>query len=98
VIENQTPHFKITARYKKRKWPQGTPLDWAQETLWLMRTPAAGYLGNPSGLIFDEVYVQQNYPIAQEQIEKAGVRLDTVLNQALATQGTRSLPPVVVPP
>jgi hypothetical protein len=28
------------------------------------------------------VYVQQNYPVAREQIEKAGVRLAVVLNEA----------------
>ncbi len=45
-----------------------------------MRTPATGYLGNPGDLELDGVYVMQNYPVAQEQVEKAGVRLGALLN------------------
>lgn len=58
-----------------------TPLEWANETLWLMRNPATGYLGNPGGLDYDEVYVRQNRRVAFEQLDKAGVRLAALLAQ-----------------
>lgn len=60
-----------------------TPLEWARESFFIMRGPAAGYVGNPGGLAFDKTYVQQNRPIAMGQIEKAGVRLGLMLNDAL---------------
>lgn len=59
------------------------PLDWARESYFIMRSPAAGYIGNPGGLVFDERYVQQNRPVAMGQIEKAGVRLGLAMNDAL---------------
>jgi hypothetical protein len=78
------PHVKAALhRLKRSRWPKGTVGDWAQETLWLMRSPATGYVGNLGGLESGEVYVKQNYTIAQEQIEKAGVRLAALLNQVL---------------
>jgi len=59
-----------------------TPLEWARESFYIMRGPATGYVGNPGGLDFDKTYVQQNRPIAMGQIEKAGVRLGLMLNDA----------------
>lgn len=58
-----------------------TPLEWANETLWLMRTPATGYLGNPGGLDYDDVYVRQNRRVALDQLDKAGVRLAALLRE-----------------
>ena len=83
ALENLEPHITISARLNRPHWRGGTPQDWAQETLWRMRSPVTGYLGNPGGLAFDEVYVRQNYPVAREQIEKAGVRLAEIFNGAL---------------
>ncbi len=60
-----------------------TPLDWANESLWIMRAPATGYLGNPGGLDYDETYVRQNRRIALEQLDKAGVRLAALFADAL---------------
>lgn len=60
-----------------------TPLEWARESFYIMRGPATGYVGNPGGLEFDKTYVQQNRPIAMGQVEKAGVRLGLMLNDAL---------------
>ena len=84
ALENLEPHVTITSRLNRPHWRGGTVQDWAQETLWRMRSPAMGYLGNPGGLEFGEAYVNQNYPIAKEQVEKAGVRLGDLLNQILA--------------
>ncbi len=60
-----------------------TPVDWANESLWIMRAPATGYLGNPGGLDYDDTYVRQNRRIAMEQLDKAGVRLAALLGDAL---------------
>jgi hypothetical protein len=77
-----TPFLKeLTDRYNRERWSAGTPADWAQETLWVMRAPPTGYVGNPGGLVFDELYVRQNYLVATEQLERAGVRLALVLNR-----------------
>jgi hypothetical protein len=58
-----------------------TPLDWATETFWIMRTPATGYVGNPGGLDYDDTYVSQNRRIALEQLDKTGVRLAALLTE-----------------
>jgi hypothetical protein len=74
----------ITNFLDRSRWVQSGPLEWANESLWIVRTPATGYLGNPGGLAFDEVYVSQNKPVAMDQIEKAGVRLGHRLNRIFA--------------
>jgi len=60
-----------------------TPLEWANETVWITVGPATGYIGNPGGDFFGERYVRQNRSVALEQIDKAGVRLADMLNDAL---------------
>lgn len=55
------------------------PIDWVNESLWIMRAPATGYLGNPGGLDYDNTYVRQNRRVALEQLDKAGVRLAAFL-------------------
>lgn len=57
------------------------PLDWANETLWIMRSPATGYLGSPGGMDYDDTYVGQNRRVALEQLDKAGVRLAALLRE-----------------
>jgi hypothetical protein len=64
-------------------WIGDPPAQWATEGLWIMRTPATGYVGNPGGLAFDETYVKQNLSVAQDRIAKAGMRLGHILNEAL---------------
>jgi hypothetical protein len=48
-----------------------------------MRSPSTGYVGNSGGLDFGEVYLTQNYRIAHEQVEKAGVRLASYFERNL---------------
>jgi hypothetical protein len=60
-----------------------TPVAWANETLWVTVAPPTGYLGNQGGDFFGERYIRQNRSIALEQIDKAGVRLADMLNEAL---------------
>ncbi len=64
-------------------WIADLPAEWATESLWIMRTPATGYVGNPGGLAFDETYVKQNLVVAHDRIAKAGIRLGHLLNEAL---------------
>ena len=82
---------EITNFLERPRWVTSPPLAWARESYWIMRTPATGYVGNPGGLAFDEVYVAQNKLTASEQLEKAGVRLGYLLNLHLAPSET-SLP------
>ncbi len=63
------------------KMAANAPLDWANETLWIMRAPATGYVGTPGGIDYDETYVQQNRRVALEQLDKAGVRLAALLTE-----------------
>lgn len=65
------------------EWVSTPPAEWATESLWVMRTPATGYVGNPGGLSFDEVYLEQNMAVALDRVAKAGMRLGHVLNEAL---------------
>jgi len=64
-------------------WLQTTPVDWARESMWIARTPATAYIGNPGGLAFDEAYIKQNQSVALEQVYKAWLRLTQVLLDAL---------------
>ncbi|MCA0200671.1 MAG: S1/P1 nuclease [Proteobacteria bacterium] len=76
-----TPFLQDMAdRHNRERWNVGTAKDWAEETLWIMRAPPTGYVGNPGGLVFDDIYVEQNYLVATDQIDKSGVRLAFVLN------------------
>lgn len=65
------------------EWIADPPVEWATESMWIMRTPATGYVGNPGGLAFDETYVKQNLTVAHDRIAKAGMRLGHLLNEAL---------------
>lgn len=73
--------FRVGAR--SNSWTETRPLGWAQQSLWVMRAPATGYLGNAGGLTFDELYVKQNEIVALEQVDKAAVRLASVLRDVL---------------
>lgn len=80
-----TPFLQdMNDRYNRERWSVGTVRDWAHETLWIMRAPPTGYVGNPGGLAFDELYVKQNYLVAMDQLDKAGVRLGALLNKAFS--------------
>lgn len=77
-----TPFLQdMNDRYNRERWTVGTVRDWAQETMWVMRAPPTGYVGNPGGLVLDELYVKQNYLVATDQLDKAGVRLGALLNK-----------------
>lgn len=73
-------------------WSTGSPRDWARETFALAKS-AAYTLGSPAGCDQDAApiplpkgYDAQARAIAAVQIEKAGVRLATVLNDAFNHQ------------
>lgn len=69
---------------ERRTWPDGTPLQWANESLYIARTPATGYIGNPGGLDFGALYVRQNQLIALRRMTQAGVRLGQLLNRTFS--------------
>ena len=83
----------ITNYLERPRWTESTPLAWATESYWIMRTPSTGYLGNPGNLAFDEVFIAQNKVTVMEQIEKAGIRLSHLLNRAFRDPGaSRPIP------
>lgn len=86
------PHTTIGGRSRRIHWREGGPRDWAQDTLWVMRSAPTAYVGNPGGLELGELYVQQNYPIAQDQLEKAGIRLALLLGRLLHPDRTPRAP------
>ena len=97
----------ITNFLERPRWVATPPLAWATESYWIMRTPATGYVGNPGGLAFDEVFVAQNKLTVMDQLEKAGIRLAHLLNRAFGDPGgalpgasppPSELPPSVRPP
>lgn len=79
---DMTPNLtRALRRLNRDRWIEKTALEWAEESMWIMRTPATGYVGNPGGQSFGATYVKQNHPVAKEQIERAGGRLGHKLNQ-----------------
>jgi hypothetical protein len=69
-----------------RQWTRGTPRDWALETYAIAKTHAYGLLPpvDGSGLYpLSEAYVSDATRIGAEALRKAGVRLASLLNQAL---------------
>lgn len=86
----------ITNHLDRSRWILSSPLAWATESYWIMRTPATGYLGNPGNLAFDEVFVAHNKLTAMDQIEKAGIRLAHLLNRVFGDPNES--PPQLSPP
>ncbi len=81
---NETPQLQEALRELSRaRWASGLVNEWAQETLWIMRSPPTGYVGNPGGLEFGDLYIKQNHAAAADQVEKAGIRLGKLLNDIL---------------
>ncbi len=73
----------------RRQWQQGTPAGWAQEAFQVART-AAYTIGSPAGCQSDaspialpDGYAERAQGAAAVQLERAGVRLGTMLNAAL---------------
>jgi hypothetical protein len=75
---------------ERRQWSRGTPVDWALESFSVAKRHAYGLLPPPDGAPegahryeLPESYVADAIGTTAEQLSKAGVRLASVLNQAL---------------
>ena len=73
-------------------WSQGAPLDWATDSYWRARKQAYRWANGenlpytwsrPGMDLTSENYIDARVPIAREQLQKAGVRLAHLLNEAL---------------
>lgn len=73
-------------------WSQGKPLDWAGDSYWRARKQAYRWTNGehlpykwsrPGMDLTSENYIDSRLPVAQEQLQKAGVRLALLLNEAL---------------
>ena len=72
---------------KHVSWQMGTPADWANESFRLANTEVYGALSSPGAtgapVVLPRDYARRESGVVREQLEKAGVRLAWVLNQAL---------------
>jgi hypothetical protein len=69
-----------------RRWTKGTPREWALETYAIAKTRAYGPLpagGDTKVYHLSETYVGDATLVSAEALRKAGVRLASLLNQAL---------------
>ena len=75
-----------------QKWSQGKPLNWAIDSYWRARKEAYRWADGESlpfkwtgpGMdLTSENYIDARLPMAKEQLQKAGVRLAHLLNEAL---------------
>ncbi len=73
-------------------WSQGKPMDWATDSYWRARKQAYRWTNGenlpykwarPGMDLTSENYIDSRLPMAQEQLQKAGVRLAFLLNEAL---------------
>jgi hypothetical protein len=65
-------------------WQKGTPTDWANESHLLARNaPYAGVPADGPPPKLDQKYVDANAVVIEQQLERGGVRLATVLNRDL---------------
>ena len=73
-------------------WSQGEPLNWAEDSYWRARKQAyrwtngenLPYTWSQPGMdLTSENYIDSRLPVAKEQLQKAGVRLARLLNEAL---------------
>ncbi|MGH8144304.1 MAG: S1/P1 nuclease [Steroidobacteraceae bacterium] len=79
-----------------RAWSRGGPVDWANESFSIAKRAIYGPLGGAYGkrqpIQLPDDYAMRERPLAAEQLEKAGVRLATVLNALFpaSSGGTRT--------
>ena len=83
---------KITAT-NRAEWDKGTEADWAMESYEIAKTKV--YKGmDPGAQDYTDKPLPSDYyikmrPIVDEQLEKAGIRLASVLNEIFTTKGTK---------
>jgi hypothetical protein len=77
-------------RTKADAWAKGTPADWAKDSFNQAKAGAYDFTGQQKlsgaqggGVRLNATYEQRAIPIVRDQLSKAGVRLASVLNDAL---------------
>jgi hypothetical protein len=75
---------------KHLEWSIGTPAQWARESFAKARNVTYDFSGErfedvngSQAVVFDHIYDNRALPVVREQLSKAGVRLASVLNDAL---------------
>lgn len=63
-------------------WQAGTVIDWANDTHKIAVRTVYGSLPHEAGVL-PQSYQEEAMPVAQQQLQKAGVRLSVVLNRVL---------------
>jgi hypothetical protein len=76
---------QITAE-EKRLWSQGSVVDWTNQSFQIAKTKIyqtlPGTRGTEAPVIMPPDYARRESDIARVQLERAGVRLATLLNKA----------------
>lgn len=65
------------------QWQQGTVEDWALESHALAKDPAYKLVPKTTTPALSNTYFNSTSPVVEKQLQKAGVRLAQILNQAL---------------
>ncbi|MCA1928302.1 S1/P1 nuclease [Rheinheimera sp.] len=64
---------------KQKQWQQVSVLDWANESVLLVKLIYQGY---KPGMLIDQTYQQQHLPELEQRLQQAAVRLALVLEQS----------------
>lgn len=64
---------------KQKEWQQISVLDWANESVLLVKLIYQGY---KPGMLIDQTYQQQHLPELEQRLQQAAVRLALVLEQS----------------
>jgi hypothetical protein len=67
----------------RAEWQKGTIEDWVMEGHKLAQSVAYGDLGSGDAVAIGSAYERQAEPLIQLQLERAGMRLASLLNDAL---------------
>ena len=87
-----TDLMKSITPAKIEEWTHSDPVVWANESFAIAERAQTKYcfqrglsceLPDPAKVKIDAAYIQANAPIVREQLQKAGVRLEPMLDAAL---------------
>jgi hypothetical protein len=82
--ELQFDGLRRVSAANRRAWAEGTPETWALESHRLARSVAYGFgdAGTHTDVVLTSAYAQRAAPVLAQQLQKAGIRMATVLNNA----------------
>jgi hypothetical protein len=84
--------LKSITRAQMDEWAHSTPVDWANESFGISERAQTQYCerhgqscdAHDGTVTVDQAYIRANVPVVREQLQRAGVRLAHLLDQALS--------------